>query len=100
MLAPITLVRLKGSYDYIRLKESGAYIDESGGCGQDAAVPRQRFAPGEKVFHTLNRCVGRMKVFWSERDCFALKETVQVQQATAWQRHGNGMVVDVGRESS
>jgi putative transposase len=29
------------------------------------------------VFHALNRGVGRMKIFWSERDYLAFEETVQ-----------------------
>ena len=41
-------------------------------------MPRtKRFAPGGMVFHALNRGVGRMKIFWSERDYLAFEETVQ-----------------------
>jgi putative transposase len=41
-------------------------------------MPRtKRVAPGGTVFHALNRGVGRMKIFSTDRDYFAFEETVE-----------------------
>jgi len=36
-----------------------------------------RVTPGEMVFHALNRGVGRMKIFSTERDYAAFEEIVE-----------------------
>jgi putative transposase len=41
-------------------------------------MPRtKRVTPGGVVFHALNRVVGRMKIFSTERDYAAFEETIE-----------------------
>jgi putative transposase len=49
-----------------------------GNPGKIAAMPRiARFAPGEMVFHVLNRGVARMDVFRHDRDYDAFRRVVE-----------------------
>jgi putative transposase len=49
------------------------------GCfGKVVAMPRTaRVAPGDMVFHVLNRGVGRMKIFRAEKDFLAFQRVVE-----------------------
>ena len=62
----------------MNIKGTGAYIDKNATFGQDVAMPRiARVAPGGMLFHVLNRGVGRMRLFRTDRDYQAFAQVVE-----------------------